>query len=182
MINRFNRMSYWIATSIVLALGTDSSPKQRALIIQHMILVMEQLKSLKNFHSVMQFFSALNMSSVSRLQKAWSFVSARHKQILDEIGKLFLGNYRGYRAELELAEPPCIPLQDIVCRDLTFIEENPNVLENGWINFEKLLLVGKSFKNIKRFQSVYYDFPVNQAVQLCVPSKLNIHHLRARTQ
>jgi hypothetical protein len=137
-----------------------------------MILVMEQLLKLKNFHSVMQFFSALNMSCVSRLQKAWSFVSTRHKQILDDIGKLFLGNYRGYRAELELAEPPCIPLQDIVCRDLTFIEENPNVLENGWINFEKLLLVGKSFKNIKRFQSLYYDFPVNHSIQVFLNSQI----------
>lgn len=73
---------------------------------------------------------------------------------------------------LEYADPPCIPIQEVICRDLTFIEENPNIHPNGWINFEKMLLLGKTFKNLKRFQSMQYDYQVNFQVQLWMNAQI----------
>jgi len=147
IINRFNKMSYWTATHIVLALGTDSSPKSRSLIITHIISTMEHLLALKNYSTTLQLFSALNMSCISRLTKSWNLVTAKSKIALEEVNKVFFSggpNNKVYREQLEFVEAPCIPLQDVFCRDLTFIEENPTILENGWINFEKMLLLGKS--------------------------------------
>lgn len=172
MINRFNRISFWVATCVVLALGTDGSPKARAGLIGHFIATMEELKATRNYMGMMQIFSALNMSSVSRMHRSWALLPARYKASLDDVGQLLLSNYKGYREMLEYADPPCIPIQEVICRDLTFIEENPNIHPNGWINFEKMLLLGKTFKNLKRFQSQQYDFPVNFQVQLWMNAQI----------
>jgi hypothetical protein len=172
MINRFNRISFWVATCVVLALGTDGSPKARAQLIGHFIATMEELKAIRNYMGMMQIFSALNMSSVSRMHRSWALLPARYKASLDEVGQLLLSNYKGYREMLEYADPPCIPIQEVICRDLTFIEENPNIHPNGWVNFEKMLLLGKTFKNLKRFQSLQYDFQVNFQVQLWMNAQI----------
>eukprot|EP01122_Echinamoeba_exundans_P008825 TRINITY_DN3004_c0_g1_i1.p1 TRINITY_DN3004_c0_g1~~TRINITY_DN3004_c0_g1_i1.p1 ORF type:complete len:1409 (+),score=444.51 TRINITY_DN3004_c0_g1_i1:268-4494(+) len=172
MINRFNRISFWVATCVVLALGTDGSPKARAQLIGHFIATMEELKAIRNYMGMMQIFSALNMSSVSRMHRSWALLPARYKASLDDVGQLLLSNYKGYREMLEYADPPCIPIQEVICRDLTFIEENPNIHPNGWVNFEKMLLLGKTFKNLKRFQSQQYDFQVAFQVQLWMNAQI----------
>src|SRR5699024_6224005 len=74
-------------------------------------------------------------------------------------------NYRDYRNKIEIIEPPCIPLQDVILRDITFIEESPTVFENGWINVSKILLLGKTLKAIKKFQNVQYGFKLNSHIQ-----------------
>jgi len=177
MIKRFNDMSYWVATTIIRAEGTDQSPKQRAQIITNFITVMEILLQLKNYNSALQIFSALNISSISRLQKTWSYVPQKAKAAMEEVNKLFFAggpNNKLYREQLEFAEPPCIPLQDVFCRDLTFIEENPTVLENGWINFEKMLLLGKSthyntakVNRMHKLTIISISFQTPKAITIC---------------
>lgn len=170
-IERFNKMSYWVATCIIFSNGTS---KDRSKIISHFILVLDELKKLQSYNSMMQIYSALNMSCVLKLQKAWSYVPSKHREILDNVASLFSLNYKGYREIIELAEPPCIPIQEIVLRDITFIEENPTVFDNGWINFSKLRFLGKTYKLLNRFQSVQYDFTSNDQIQFYIDSHVNL--------
>lgn len=163
MIKRFNRISFWVAT-MILNRKLCTSTKQRAQIISHLALVMEELRKLGNFSSMLQIFSAFNMSSVARLNKTWSYVSQKTKNIIKDVEKMFDGNYREYRTLIEICDPPCIPIQEVVFRDLTFIEESPDILENGWINFEKMFLLGRTYKQLKKFQSVQYDFRSNNDI------------------
>src|SRR5690606_27772287 len=84
--------------------------------------------------------------------------------ILSEVTKMFELNYKEYRNILEFVSPPCIPIQEVILRDLTFIEENPNLLENNWINFEKMKLLGKTLKLVKKFQSKQYELKSNNHI------------------
>lgn len=163
MTKQFNRISYWVA-SLVVSPTLSRSSKQRGGLIDYFIRVMDDLKSLNNFNSMFQIYSALNMLCVSRLQKAWSHVTFRSMSIFAETARLFDSNYKEYRHLTHVTEPPCIPIQQIILRDLTFIEENPTLLENNWINFEKLALLGKTYRMIKRFQSAQYNFKSNNTI------------------
>lgn len=42
-------------------------------------------------------------------------------------------------------QPPIIPLQEVILRDLFFIEENPNLdpERESWVNFDKMAMLGK---------------------------------------
>ncbi len=42
-------------------------------------------------------------------------------------------------------QPPIIPLQEVILRDLFFIEENPNLdpERDNWVNFDKMAMLGK---------------------------------------
>lgn len=68
-------------------------------------------------------------------------------------------NYSNYRRLLAETKPPLIPFQALYLKELTFIEENPDCLsETGWINFEKMALLGKVMTTIARQQTAFYKF------------------------
>lgn len=163
MVKQFNKVSFWVATLIVSRTSCYSSG-QRGQLISYFIKVMECLKNMNSFNSLLQIFSALNMASVSRLSKAWNYVPPKLMTILSDVTKMFEMNYKEYRSILEVTDPPCIPIQEVILRDLTFIEENPNLLENNWINFEKMKLLGKTLKLVKRFQSKQYELKSNNHI------------------
>lgn len=70
-------------------------------------------------------------------------------------------NFKNYRAALVDAmkkltseDPPILPYFGIYLRDITFLDEgNPDFLENGLLNFEKLRMVGAKLSEIRQFQS-----------------------------
>lgn len=51
-----------------------------------------------------------------------------------------------------------IPFQALNLKELTFIEENVDRLENDWINFEKMALLAKVTVTIAHLQKVAYKF------------------------
>lgn len=79
-------------------------------------------------------------------------------------------NYKNYRTCLENYPPPIIPIQGILLTDLTFLEENPDMISapNGvegeeWINFSKMSLIGKIFWTVSVYQSrpfLFNEVPV----------------------
>lgn len=57
------------------------------------------------------------------------------------------------------AKPPVIPFQALVLKELTFIEENADrIPDSGWINFEKMSLLGKVITTIAQQQVSPYKF------------------------
>ena len=75
------------------------------------------------------------------------------------------GNYRNYRAALQTRAPPVLPFQGVYLTDLTFIEEKPDRLVNGMVNYEKLVLVHKVLSDIQRHQSLPYNFESIECIQ-----------------
>lgn len=157
LINHFNKLSMWVATAIFRCEGfPDSTPRARATVISHFLKIMEELRVMQNFSSMMAIYSSLSIIPIERLEKTWSHVSSEDRALLLHPARLRESNYKAYREKLEVSEPPCMPIQEILIKDLTLIEENPTILDNGWINFSKIFMLGKAYKAIKRSQTSPY--------------------------
>lgn len=57
---------------------------------------------MNNFNAIQQIFSALNMSCVERLKKAWGCVQPKYMKIFEEMGKFVSQSfsYKEYRYEI----------------------------------------------------------------------------------
>ena len=65
--SRFNKMTYMVATEIVLA----PSLSQRVAIIKRYIVVAKKCYSMNNFNTSMEIICGLNTASVQKLKTAW---------------------------------------------------------------------------------------------------------------
>jgi hypothetical protein len=67
IIERFNKVSYWIATLIV----TAGSPEKQMKVIKKFISVAQHSREHRNFNTVMQVVAGLSLSVVNNLTEAW---------------------------------------------------------------------------------------------------------------
>jgi len=156
LIERFNKTSYWVASEIILT----ASPKQRVTVLIKFIELAKYLEELGNYNGVMEITSALNFSFIRRLKLAWKAVPSKLRKYAKQLDELMdqVGNYKNYRATLVKHTGPCVPFQGVYLTDLTFIEEKPDKLPNGHINFEKMNFIYKVFSDVKKFQAIPYNF------------------------
>ena len=67
MIQRFNRVSKWVATEVLVT----ANVKKRAAVIKHFITVAKAASDIRNFNTLLEVTAGLNFSSVQRLRKTW---------------------------------------------------------------------------------------------------------------
>jgi len=151
LIARFNLVSYWAATEIVL-----SSQKNRSKVVTLFINVMKAFHTLRNFNGIMQILSALNFGSVKRLEKSWKSVNSKSLTSLDEIEYLMSqdSNFGAYRKSL--AEGIAVPFLGLILSDLVHIEESLDKVTTktgrAFINFEKLGQISHVFMLVIQLQ------------------------------
>jgi len=193
MVDRFNLVSYWVATEIVM----QPELKQREKTVRKFIQVAENLRDLNNYNGVMEIIGGLNLWSVTRLKQTWTEVGAI-QAVIQKLNELMESkqNYRNYRASLKTARAPLIPYLGVCLRDLQFTEDgNPDWIgpkDQGILNFEKLMLLGDTILQVRQFQESVYQFQYDPVIQdflsklltlpeemlakhsmLCEPSKLD---------
>mmetsp|Transcript_17679 Transcript_17679/g.26314 ORF Transcript_17679/g.26314 Transcript_17679/m.26314 type:complete len:813 (-) Transcript_17679:8-2446(-) len=163
LINRFNRASYWAASEVVL----QKRPKECAKAITHLILTMEELLDMNNFHSLMALFSGLSMTPVSRLKQSWALVKPKMMAIWNRCEEVLdpSKNFAKYRERLASANPPAIPFQGAFLTDLTFVAENAALTADGLINWEKMMIIGKVLLQIHRNQQEPYAFEIVRSIR-----------------
>jgi uncharacterized membrane protein YgcG len=124
--NRFNELAQWVSSTVVLA----AKKKHRIAVLSKFLQVMDELRSLKNFHALMAFYSALNQAAILRLKKTWKGVSNRVTVIWNGINKFFDNSqdFKVYREFVKSADPPCIPYIGFILGGLTFVEEFPTFI------------------------------------------------------
>jgi hypothetical protein len=120
-IKRFNDVSAWVASSIVLA----PKKKQRANILSKFIQVMDELRRIRNFNGMMAFYSALNLGAIQRLKKTWREVPSKVMSVYNAVAKFMdsAQNYKTYKDFLRVADPPSIPYMGFILSDLVYSEE-----------------------------------------------------------
>jgi len=76
------------------------------------------------------------------------------------------GSYKNYREEVKKLSPPIIPYIGIYLKDLTFIEENCNFIDEGEIvvNFNKMRMLARIFAEVQQLQQATFTLSSSPAV------------------
>ncbi|XP_078605598.1 rap guanine nucleotide exchange factor 1-like isoform X4 [Branchiostoma floridae x Branchiostoma japonicum] len=155
----FNKMSYWCRSCIL----TQPKAQDREKLVNRFIKIMKHLRRFNNFNSYLAILSALDSAPIRRLewQKQTTDGLAEYCTLIDSTS-----SFRAYRAALAEAEPPCIPYLGLILQDITFVHlGNPDMLEDGIINFAKRWQQFNILDNVRRFKQVHYDFKRNEKIQ-----------------
>lgn len=130
-------------------------------------LLLQHLEELNNFNGMMEVLAALNFAFIKRLKSVWKQVPSKLTKVVKKLDDLMdqASNYRNYRQALATRTPPLLPFQGVYLTDLTFIEEKPDRLVNGMVNYEKLVLIHKVLGDIQKHQLLPYNFEPIECIQ-----------------
>jgi len=171
MTNRFNDIGNWVVFEVL----NGSTHKDRVQIILHFGQVAKTLQRMNNFNGMCAVISGLNNSSVTRLKRTFTRLAKKEKNTgCDEMTKLAQGedNFRSLREMWSNVEPPAIPFLAITLKDLTFLEDgNPDLLEDGGINFYKWRKIAEVIQEVLEYQHLPYTPVINQVLQTYIQSK-----------
>jgi len=155
-IASFNRRTDWVCTEVLQA----ANAKQRAAVIARFIRVAEQCQRIGNYNGLVEILSALQTISIERLTKTWRLVPRLEMDCFEVLRAMMdsRGNFKTYRAVLERTALPVVPFQAVFVKDLTFVEENVSMLEDGQVNFYKFWVMGTVLARIRNCQEVPFFF------------------------
>jgi hypothetical protein len=184
---RFNAVSYW-AASQVLVQGGDSS-QRRAAEIDRFIGVMEELRLLHNFNGAMAVMAGLNNAAILRLKEDWALVAPERRAQFEALEQLLdpARNFKRYREEVARvsrdAGKPLLPYVSVHLRDILFIELGNSREDKSVINYEKTLLFGNALSKLCYFQRHPYSIVRNAELHryLSALEFLNEEQLHARS-
>lgn len=158
MIQFANRMASWVAAAVL----SEGTSRGRAGIVKSFIFIADRCRFLHNFSSMIAIVSGLNTPPIRRLKRTWEQVKTHPMSLLSacettiETNKNF-GNYRAILAQII---PPCVPFIGVFLTQLTFINEIPNYIgtDHNLVNFRKRQITAEVIQDIKRWQSIPYNF------------------------
>ncbi|XP_062700338.1 guanine nucleotide-releasing factor 2 isoform X4 [Aedes albopictus] len=154
----FNKMSYWARSQIL----RQEDAKDREKHVIKFIKIMKHLRKINNYNSYLALLSALDSAPIRRLE--W------HRTITEGLKEYCAlidssSSFRAYRQALAETNPPCIPYIGLVLQDLTFVHiGNPDLLQDGSINFSKRWQQYHIVVNMKRFKKGSYQFKKNEKI------------------
>lgn len=177
LINRFNQLSYWVASEVL----SVSDAKARQATIGRFLETIRHLHELGNFNGIVEISAGLNLGVVQRLKTDWRNVPPKLAAILRSMNGMQWGkekkkllpsfaekkpssldlmaphnNWASYRRALVERPLPAIPFQGVYLTDMVFIEELPDTLPGGLINFEKMHLIGRLLADLITAQRTPY--------------------------
>jgi len=162
LIQRTNRLSYWVATNIILQKGI----KERVKAITLFINVAKKLWDLNNYNSLISMVAGLSITPISRLKLTFNKVNKTSADIFNSIQLLVSpsNSYKTLRETIEKGGSMVIPYIGIYLKDLTFMDENANFVgEEQLINFPKYKMIYDAIDKLCRYQmSLDYQFQKNE--------------------
>jgi hypothetical protein len=78
-------------------------------------------------------------------------------------------NYQLYRErmqKLKKENTPLLPWLGLILKDITFMDENPDHLDNGLINFEKVGLLGNLISEVEWLQNQTFSLQEVRSPQI----------------
>jgi len=111
----------------------------------------------------MAIYCALNLGAIQRLKSTWKRLPEKYLKRMKEFDRVLdpTNNYKTYReylSNVKLSNAPIIPFYGIILSDLTTAEEIPDTKDNGHINFEKMRVLAKVFREVEIYQQLRYNF------------------------
>jgi len=163
-IQRFEKESYWIATEICTV--TDLS--KRIFTLKRFIELTKECLDRNNLFSLFSLLAGLNLTPVQRLKKTWAGIGKAHQKMHQDLEKLSdpSKNMQAYRTRSANALPPVIPFLPIFLKDMIFFNDgNPNTIQGGLINIEKLRMMTEQIKALTLMAHVPYKYQEDTAIQ-----------------
>ncbi|EGG18415.1 Ras guanine nucleotide exchange factor [Cavenderia fasciculata] len=147
--------------------------KARARMMTRFIKIADHLRQMHNYNSLMAIIAGLNFSSVYRLKFTRDELSQQIMRTYGDLEKIMNSesSFKAYRTRLAASSPPALPYLGVHLTDLTFMEENPDLINMevapnkkvNLINFTKRTLVFKVISQIQQYQQLSYNLqPVHQ--------------------
>jgi len=173
-IERFNKVSFWVASEIV----AQSDFKKRAAVIKKFLSIAESCRDYHNYNGIMEICSGLHMSAIQRLKKTWKYVPKKFLNTLVCLTEIISNrsNYKSYRDALSsCGDKPAVPFIGVMTKDLTFIEDGNDDMDdsdNTMYNFDKLRMVSEVLMELINFQKRGYNFAPVPAIQSYLESAL----------
>eukprot|EP01104_Vermistella_antarctica_P012347 TRINITY_DN355_c0_g4_i3.p1 TRINITY_DN355_c0_g4~~TRINITY_DN355_c0_g4_i3.p1 ORF type:complete len:376 (+),score=86.51 TRINITY_DN355_c0_g4_i3:331-1458(+) len=170
LIDWFNKMTRWVATEVV------SSPniRQRTAVLSRFISLAQSCRKLRNYNTLMQIVSGLNMTPVSRLKRTWKALKASDTAAFEDLSELMnnLQNFKNYRQELASAPTPVMPYFGLVVQDIMNGEELVKMSKqklkedglHGQIPLRPLTKLSHNFVHVLTLQRARY--PIEEYPQL----------------
>lgn len=97
---------------------------------------------MQNLNAFFAITMGLSNMAVARLTQTWERLPSKLKRLFSQFESQIdpSRNHRRYRIFISRLEPPIIPFMPLFLKDMTFAHEgNKTYLENGLINFEKMV-------------------------------------------
>eukprot|EP01113_Clastostelium_recurvatum_P017344 TRINITY_DN2031_c0_g1_i3.p1 TRINITY_DN2031_c0_g1~~TRINITY_DN2031_c0_g1_i3.p1 ORF type:complete len:1010 (+),score=254.88 TRINITY_DN2031_c0_g1_i3:22-3030(+) len=182
-VARFNTVSSWVATEIVI---TPSLKKRRAT-LQRFITLAERCLMHHNYNTLMELLAGLNMRSVLRLRRTWEGIPSKFRRVFHDLERTMDNrlNYSAYRERLQeaggLGQPnrrPVLPYFGVFLRDMTFLDEGQRLERHdsrvfgrdrgleppgpepreGTVIFDRLEAIANLVKLYQSYQAYEYPF------------------------
>jgi RasGEF domain/RasGEF N-terminal motif len=170
LLKRLNEVAFWAASFIV----AQRTQAERVAVWHHLIGVAEQLRALRNYHTLMALMVGLNTVAVQRLKQTKAALSAERAAAIDDIEALMAPDhsFKRYRAQLNTRKRPALPYIGVYLTDLTYIQDGNQDSRNDvagdrrvhLVNFTKREQVVDLLKEIDFFQRVAFPFVALQPV------------------
>eukprot|EP01137_Pigoraptor_chileana_P023459 Opistho-2@89772 len=166
LIERFNEVSFWIASEVCLA----GNLKQRSAVIKWAIQIAKLCREMNNFNTCLEIIAALNLSYVQRLKLTWKQVNSKSLADWRELNELMdtSKGYRNYRDILGKGlKAPILPYIGVDMKDLVLIEEGNETVrrDDGQVNFVKMKMIARVVRQIEKYQRTSYSFEEDPEVQ-----------------
>ncbi|CDK27853.1 unnamed protein product [Kuraishia capsulata CBS 1993] len=182
VISRFNLMSNWIVSEILLT----KDKAERVMTISRFIHIGHHCKELQNYSTMIQITLALSSSKISNLKETWKDVQAGDLLLLKSLKDLTspFRNFHNLRQEIDkcVVSKGVVPFVGLYLADLTFNQEKPSFKNSTTgivapedfttiINFDKFRMQAKIVKALIRLieLSKLYEFKiVNDILSKCI--------------
>jgi len=153
---RSNKLSYWVAYQLI----SEPKMKTRSKILDHFIKIAIYLLKLHNYQSLMSFYLAINMVTF-KLSQTFKLLRPKTLSMWKRISTLMspIDNFAQYREAIKSLDPPFIPCQEVILKDLLYHDVSiPDFIENGIWNFKKLRVIGKILHQFRKCQESTFNF------------------------
>ena len=160
LIQHSSKFVYWLEKEIVECPNLE----ERQAIICRLIEMLQVLYELNNFNGLFEIISALESSSIHRLELTFNGLPTKSVKIKNEMCELRGGgHFQRYKELLAQINPPCVPFFGKYLTELVHLEQgNPDYIENNkqLINFSKRRRIAEITSEIQQYQNQPYCLQV----------------------